>query len=128
MAGAIGGALGALVDGDNLILHLTEQEQMREKLEELLAEGFMFPDKKQRAEAVAAADGCMVTAVSRQCKALAKEEAESLLAYESLLDYLRRDNGLKQIKNYYLQHDAEPAERKRKRVAEVCVLKKINSL
>lgn len=62
-------------------LNLVEHEHMRERLEELLAEGFMFPDKEQREKAVAAADYCMVTAVRRQCEVLAKEEAESLLAY-----------------------------------------------
>lgn len=75
------------------------------KLEKLLAEGFMFPDPNERAKAVQAADFCMVTAISRQCKVLAKDEAESLLAY------LQRENELEQ----YLQRDAEQAARKRKR-------------
>ena len=56
-------------------------ERLDERLDELLAQGYMFPDPEQRNKAVAAAGHCKVTAVRRQCEVLAKEEAESLLAY-----------------------------------------------
>ncbi|NDE64091.1 MAG: hypothetical protein EB053_07050 [Chlamydiae bacterium] len=96
-------------------------ERLDERLDELLAQGYMFPDPEQRNKAVAAAGHCKVTAVRRQCEVLAKEEAESLLAY------LHADAALSKKRKRCDDSSSseEDAGRVKSAVAISCVISKI---